>query len=318
MRTVLLALLLLSSTAFADLSGGGLIDYYGNGVTSQLFGGTRNSLDVETVVSGTVVDPRARTWTLGSATDFTTVVQGTSPWVSNISQFGGANVVTGLGVSGSGIPRFTISSDSSLILNAGSNIIGNVRIDQTTPGTTNGVVVNSGSITANAGTNLNTSALALSATQTNGTQKNQVVDGSGNVQPSGDVAARKIFTATTDGTNTQAVKAASTAAASTDPGAVVVLSSNFPVLTASAGTAVSVGATSTATVASNTNRAGLILVNTSVQRMSCTVGTAVLNSGVSLFPGGTWTMDQYSFTTGAIACIAGAAASNISVQEFTK
>lgn len=173
-------------------------------------------------------------------------------------------------------------------------------------------------VQANAGTNLNTSALALSATQTNGTQKTQVVDASGNVQSSGDVAARKIFVANTDGTNTQTVKAASTAAASTDPGAVVVLSSNFPVLTGTTGTAVSVGTASTSTVASNANRAGLILVNTSTARISCTVGTAVLNSGVSLFPGGTWTMDQYTFTTAAIACIAGAAASNISVQEFTK
>ncbi len=43
-------------------------------------------------------------------------------------------------------------------LQAGSNIIGNVRIDQTTPGTTNAVQ-------ANAGTNLNTSLLALEATQ---------------------------------------------------------------------------------------------------------------------------------------------------------
>ena len=38
-----------------------------------------------------------------------------------------------------------------------------------------------GSVTANAGTNLNTSALATSANQTNATQKTQVVDGSGNV-----------------------------------------------------------------------------------------------------------------------------------------
>lgn len=39
----------------------------------------------------------------------------------------------------------------------------------------------SGSVTANAGTNLNTSALALSATQTNGNQKSQIVDGAGAV-----------------------------------------------------------------------------------------------------------------------------------------
>ena len=38
-----------------------------------------------------------------------------------------------------------------------------------------------GSVTANAGTNLNTSALATSANLTSGTQKTQIVDGSGNV-----------------------------------------------------------------------------------------------------------------------------------------
>lgn len=80
----------------------------------------------------------------------------------NVTQFGGNNVVTGTGTSGVGIPRVTVSSDSGLAsvttvstvttvsavtaitnaLPAGSNIIGNVRIDQTTPGTTNGVQVN--------------------------------------------------------------------------------------------------------------------------------------------------------------------------------
>ncbi len=74
----------------------------------------------------------------------------------NIQQWGGNDVSTGTGTSGVGIPRVTVSSDSSLAtvstvtavtaitnaLPAGSNIIGNVRIDQTTPGTTNGVVVN--------------------------------------------------------------------------------------------------------------------------------------------------------------------------------
>lgn len=59
-------------------------------------------------------------------------------------------------------------------LPAGTNILGKVGIDQTTPGTTNGVQVNAalpagsnsiGQVTANAGTNLNTSALNLEATQ---------------------------------------------------------------------------------------------------------------------------------------------------------
>lgn len=35
-----------------------------------------------------------------------------NPWVDNISRFGGSNVVTGQGVSGAGIPRVTIAKDS--------------------------------------------------------------------------------------------------------------------------------------------------------------------------------------------------------------
>lgn len=66
-------------------------------------------------------------------------------------------------------------------------------------------------VTANAGTNLNTSALALSAPQTDRTQKSQVTDG------------------TRDGT----VKAASTAAGATDTALVVALSPNSPLPTGS-------------------------------------------------------------------------------------
>jgi hypothetical protein len=40
--------------------------------------------------------------------------QGTTPWVENLTQFGGNPVVTGTGISGAGIPRVTTSSDSSL------------------------------------------------------------------------------------------------------------------------------------------------------------------------------------------------------------
>lgn len=49
--------------------------------------------------------------------------QGTSPWVDNVSQFGGSNVVTGVGNSGAGIPRVTVSSDSSI-----TNITGTISL----------------------------------------------------------------------------------------------------------------------------------------------------------------------------------------------
>ena len=56
-----------------------------------------------------------RTWTLNSGTDSvttTTTITGTAS--TNVAQFGGNNVVTGTGISGSGIPRVTVSSDSSM------------------------------------------------------------------------------------------------------------------------------------------------------------------------------------------------------------
>lgn len=84
---------------------------------------------------------------------------------TNVAQFGGSNVVTGTGAGGSGVPRVTISNDSSLAANQSVNVsqvngvtplMGNgatgtgsprvtiasdntpfaVKIDQTTPGTT--------------------------------------------------------------------------------------------------------------------------------------------------------------------------------------
>lgn len=77
----------------------------------------------------------------------------------NLAQVNGQTVNVGPGAAGTGTQRVTTSTDSTIgtvtavtaitnALPAGTNIIGNVRIDQTTPGTTNGVVVNSGTVTA--------------------------------------------------------------------------------------------------------------------------------------------------------------------------
>lgn len=90
-------------------------------------------------------------------------------------------------------------------------------------------------------------------------------------------------------------------------------------LTASAPTAATVGVTSAAAVNTNANRKGLVLVNTSVNTISLAIGAAaVLNSGITLLPsGGTWVMDEYTFTTGEVRAIASAASSNLSIQELT-
>ncbi len=41
-----------------------------------------------------------------------TANQGGAPWSENITQFGGSNVQTGIGIGGTGVPRVTVSSDS--------------------------------------------------------------------------------------------------------------------------------------------------------------------------------------------------------------
>lgn len=69
------------------------------------------------------------------------VTQASGPWTNNVTQFGGTNVSTGTGAGGTGIPRVTVSNDSTLGLVAGAAIIGKVGIDQTTAVTTNGVVI---------------------------------------------------------------------------------------------------------------------------------------------------------------------------------
>jgi hypothetical protein len=75
----------------------------------------------------------------------------------------------------------------------------------------------------------------------------RITDGT-NTMPTMDVVARKGFHAITDGTNTAAVKAASTAAVATDPALVVAISPNNTILTSNA----SVGATGSAPPASAT------------------------------------------------------------------
>lgn len=216
---LLLLLTLVPLTVYANTSGGGLTDYVGNGITSTT-SGSKQPLDTGVIFGGALVDPRARTWTLSSGTDTVgsvqsgawttgrtwilasgtdsmsavqsgtwTVQQGTPPW--SVSQSGSWTTGrTWTLASGTDSTSSVQSGTWNVGLNAGTNLVGKVGIDQTTPGTTNGVQINAaiptgtnsiGQVTANAGTNLNTSALALSASQTNGTQKTQTVDGSGNV-----------------------------------------------------------------------------------------------------------------------------------------
>ncbi len=51
-----------------------------------------------------------------------TANQGGAPWSQNVTQFGSVNLSTGTGASGTGIPRVTISNDSSLAANQSVNV----------------------------------------------------------------------------------------------------------------------------------------------------------------------------------------------------
>lgn len=89
-------------------------------------------------------------------------------------------------------------------------------------------------------------------------------------------------------------------------------------LTPSSPTAFSVGVASGQALAANANRTGLVLVNTSSNSISLGLGiAAVLNSGITLNPnGGTYIMDDLTFTTAAINAIASGATSNLGIQEY--
>jgi hypothetical protein len=126
------------------------------------------------------------------------VTQSTSPWADNITQFGGTNISTGTGASGAGIPRVTVSNDSNILATQSGSWT--VTDNQGTPNT----LANKWPV--------------------------QVTDGT-NTMPTGDAVGRAIFEKITDGTNTAAVKAASTAAVATDPSLVVGFSPNSPLPT---------------------------------------------------------------------------------------
>jgi hypothetical protein len=123
-----------------------------------------------------------------------------------------SNLTTIAGAAGTSPPSLAASA---------SGLIGWLRkIVDTLAGT----LTISGTVTANAGTNLNTSALALDATLTGGTQQTKI----------------------TDGTNVATVKAASTAAAATDKAVVVAVSPNNTIPVSAASLPLPAGASTSA------------------------------------------------------------------------
>jgi len=90
----------------------------------------------------------------------------------DLTSVNGTTILTGTGAQGAGSPRVTVATDSATVagsasLPSGTNLIGKTGIDQTTPGTTNGVVnlaaaVGGSSTTGNIVAN-NTTAVVLKA-----------------------------------------------------------------------------------------------------------------------------------------------------------
>ncbi len=88
-----------------------LDDGSGNAITSQA-NGSQQALDVGIDVAGVQIDPRQiRALT---ASDIVTVDQGTTPWVNNLTQIGGASLTLGQKTSANSIP-VVFASDQSTI-----------------------------------------------------------------------------------------------------------------------------------------------------------------------------------------------------------
>lgn len=78
-----------------------------------------------------------------------------------------------------------------------------------------------------------------------------------------------------------------------------------------------VGITSATAVVFNASRKGLVLTNLSAGRISLAFGVAaVLNSGITLYPGGVYVMDEYTYNNSSVSAIASLAGSTLAIQEF--
>ncbi len=87
--------------------------------------------------------------------------------------------------------------------------------------------------------------------------------------------------------------------------------------TARAPTNGTVGIASGVLLAANSSRTGCVMVNLGPGSVHLGDGqTAVINSGLSLQPGGTWVMDRYTFTQNAINAIASQAGTIVAIQEY--
>lgn len=98
-----------TNSRYALMDSSGRLVMVGAGTAGTPTGGV---VSIQGVASGTAI-PISGTVSISGTVG---VTQSTSPWVDNITQFGGNNVVTGTGASGLGIPRVTVSNDSNVLV----------------------------------------------------------------------------------------------------------------------------------------------------------------------------------------------------------
>lgn len=120
--------------AFSFIFNGATWDRWTGAVTQS---GTWNVGTLTTITNVVHIDDNAGSLTVDGTVTTTPPANAST----NVAQFGGTNVSTGTGAGGVGIPRVTVSNDSTVGLVAGTALVGKVGIDQTTPGTTNRVDV---------------------------------------------------------------------------------------------------------------------------------------------------------------------------------
>jgi hypothetical protein len=117
---------------------------------------------------------------------------------TDLTSINGTTVLTGTGASGAGSPRMVLSTDSTVGLQAGSQIVGKVGIDQTTAGTTNAVsLAQIGANTVSTGNGVSGSATL----RFNIASDNSAVSGFGVAATGGAVPANAIYNGANVGGN---------------------------------------------------------------------------------------------------------------------
>lgn len=127
----ILLFLTVSNIAIADISGAPALVYDSNG---NVLNSTSNALNTF-VTNASLPVTQSGTWTVqpGNTANTTpwlvtvstalptgantigAVTQAGGPWTQNITQFGGVALSTGVGASGTGIPRVTVANDSNIL-----------------------------------------------------------------------------------------------------------------------------------------------------------------------------------------------------------